>query len=134
MPMGNRFGQIGSGSGKKKLFANEIDFAGSDSLLTDSQFEAGTLQMLPVLMGSVVPVYKISGATQPLVLGRLVLADIYLGNITAWDDERILQDNPNLKAALNGKLIKALWRTDSSGTTEILTRALSSFSKDWNAK
>lgn len=133
---------IGSGGGKKGIIDNTLDFAGSDSLLKDEEYSAGVdLQMYPMLAGAVVNVYNIkwakeipSGTTLPaLVLDRQTLVDIYNAKITKWNDATIVALNPDLKDYLPGDSITVAHRSDSSGTTEIFTKTLASFSPDWTA-
>ncbi len=133
---------IGSGGGKKAIIDGTVDFAGSDSLLKDEEYTAGKdLQMYPVLAGAVVPIYNIqwakdfaSGAKIPVVvLDRQTLVDIYNAKVTKWDDPKILATNPDLKDYLPEAAITAVHRSDGSGTTEIFTKSLASFSPDWTA-
>uniref|UniRef100_A0A7S3GGX5 Uncharacterized protein n=1 Tax=Palpitomonas bilix TaxID=652834 RepID=A0A7S3GGX5_9EUKA len=131
----------GSGSGKSAIQQDppEVDFAGSDSLLKDSEYDAyPDLQMFPTLAGAVVPIYNIpeiaqSGISEPLVLDRTVLADIFLGSITKWNDARIVADNPHLSGILPDQNISVIVRLDKSGTTEIFTSGLDAFSSDFNS-
>jgi phosphate transport system substrate-binding protein len=123
---------IGSGGGKKSIIDNTVDFAGSDSVLTADEYTSGKdLQMYPMLAGAVVPIYNVSGVSQPLVFSGAVLAGIYDGTITNWNDPAIAALNPGV--ALPDAPITAVHRSDGSGTTEIFTNALSSFSADWKA-
>lgn len=133
---------IGSGGGKKGIIDNTIDFAGSDSLLKDEEYTAGKdLQMYPMLAGAVVPVYNLTWAKEfaadakvpALVLDRQTLVDIYNAKITKWNDPAIVALNPGLDGYLPDATITAVHRSDGSGTTEIFTKALSSFSADWTA-
>ncbi|MGA2491021.1 MAG: phosphate ABC transporter substrate-binding protein PstS [Anaerolineales bacterium] len=138
---------VGSGAGKTAIINNTVDFAGSDSLLSDQNYIDGKdLQMYPMVAGAVVPVYNIAfkpvptpaaGATAitlpKLILGRQTLVDIYNGKVTLWNDPEILALNPGLKDYLPAAAITTVHRSDASGTTEIFTRALSSFSPDWKA-
>jgi phosphate transport system substrate-binding protein len=133
---------IGSGGGKKGIIDNTIDFAGSDSLLKDEEYTAGVdLQMYPMLAGAVVPVYNVTwakafpeGTTAPtLVLDRQTLVSIYNGTIKMWNDPAIVALNPGLDGYLPAESITAVHRSDGSGTTEIFTKALTSFSPDWTA-
>jgi phosphate transport system substrate-binding protein len=133
---------VGSGAGKTAIINNTVDFAGSDSLLSDQNYTDGKdLQMYPMVAGAVVPVYNItwakdipSGTTLPaLVLGRQTLVDIYNGKITTWNDPAIVALNPGLADYLPAAKITTIHRSDSSGTTEIFTKALTSFSTDWTA-
>jgi phosphate transport system substrate-binding protein len=124
---------IGSGGGKKAIVDNTVDFAGSDSVLKDEEYQAGKdLQMYPVLAGAVVPIYNIEGITETLTLDRATLAGIYIGRINKWNDPAIVALNPGLANKLPNKAITAVHRSDGSGTTEIFTNALSAFDENWN--
>ena len=126
---------IGSGGGKSAILDGTVDFAGTDSLLTDAQYQqGGDLQMIPVLAGAVVPIYNIQGIganDPPLVLDGSTLAGIYAATITKWNDPAITALNPDLASKLPDASITAVHRSDGSGTTEIVTDALSSFSQSW---
>lgn len=133
---------IGSGGGKKAIVDGTVDFAGSDSLLKDEEYQAGKdLQMYPMLAGSVVVIYNIkwaqdfpSGSKIPvLVLDRQTLVDICSAKIMRWNDPAILALNPELRGYLPDATITVVHRSDGSGTTEIFTKALSAFSADWKA-
>ena len=144
---------IGSGGGKKGIIDGTIDFAGSDSLLKDpDEYTAGKdLQMYPMLAGAVAVIYNVKftapktepvGAGTPtpaapkyatLILDRQTLVDIYNGKLKTWNDPAILALNPDLKDALPAAPITVVHRSDGSGTTEIFTKALTAFSKDWAA-
>ena len=129
---------VGSGGGKKAIVDGTVDFAGSDSLVTDAEYTAGKdLQMYPVVAGPVVLIYNIEGlvAGDPvLVLDRATLVEIYNGTIKTWNDPAIVKLNPGLDKKLPAKGITAAHRSDGSGTTEIFTNALASFSDDWKTK
>ncbi|MGD0807555.1 MAG: substrate-binding domain-containing protein, partial [Anaerolineales bacterium] len=97
---------IGSGGGKKAIIDGTVDFAGSDSLVTDAEYASGKdLQMYPMVAGAVVPVYNIkwakdfpTGTTVPvLVLDRQTLVDIYNAKVTKWNDPEIVATNLGLK-------------------------------------
>lgn len=121
---------IGSGGGKKAIIDNTVDFAGSDSLLTDAEYTSGKdLQMYPMVAGAVVPIYNMEGVTQTLTLDRNTLVGIYDATITKWNDPAIVALNPGIN--LPDKSITAVHRSDGSGTTEMFTNALSSFSPTW---
>ncbi len=138
---------IGSGGGKKGIIDGTIDFAGSDSFLKDEEYTAGKdLQMYPMLAGAVVPIYNISfvtakvgdktptpAAPAALILDRQTLVDIYNAKITNWNDAKIAALNPDLAGRLPDAKITVVHRSDGSGTTEIFTKALTSFSPDWTA-
>ncbi len=128
---------IGSGGGKKAIIDGTVDFAGSDSLVSDDEYtQGGDLQMYPAVAGAVVVIYNISGleATDPaLILARQTLVDIYNAKITTWNDPAIAALNPDLKDKLPNEPITVVHRSDGSGTTEIFTKGLTSFSPDWTA-
>ncbi len=138
---------VGSGAGKTAILAGTVDFAGSDSLLNDQQYTDGKdLQMYPMVAGAVVPVYNIAFKPVPtpaagqtaivlpkLILDRQILVDIYNGKVTKWNDPKIVALNPALVDYLPDAAITTVHRSDGSGTTEIFTKALTSFSPDWTA-
>jgi phosphate transport system substrate-binding protein len=128
---------VGSGAGKKAIIDGTVDFAGSDSLVTDAEYTSGKdLQMYPALAGAVVVIYNVSGlaATDPkIILDGKTLVGIYNATIKTWNDPAILALNPGLKDKLLAKPITVVHRSDGSGTTEIFTKALTSFSPDWKA-
>lgn len=123
---------IGSGGGKKAIIDNTVDFAGSDSVLADADYQAGgDLQMYPMIAGAVVPIYNVEGITKTVTLSRDVLAGIYSAKITKWNDPAISALNPGMN--FPDKSITAVHRSDGSGTTEMFTNALAAFSADWKA-
>lgn len=138
---------IGSGGGKKAIVDGTVDFAGSDSLLADADYTAGKdLQMYPMVASAVVVVYNIAFKPMPtpvapatatplpkLILDRQTLVDIYNAKIKNWNDPAIVALNPDLKDYLPDAQITVAHRSDGSGTTEIFTKSLTSFSKDWTA-
>jgi phosphate transport system substrate-binding protein len=133
---------VGSGAGKTAILDNTVDFAGSDSLLNADQYTQGVdLQMYPMLAGAVVNIYNITwaqaipqGTTLPaLILDRQTLVDIYNAKVTKWNDPEIVALNPGLVGYLPDASITVVHRSDGSGTTEIFTKALTSFSPDWTA-
>lgn len=127
----------GSGAGKKAIIDRTVDFAGSDSLLKDSEYTSGgDLQMYPMLAGAVVPVFNLTDdkgkVISNLTLNRQTLTGIFLGKITNWNDAVLVTLNP--KITLPNKPITTAHRSDGSGTTELFTKALSSFSNEWKTK
>ena len=87
---------------------------------------------IPTVLGAVVPVYNIPGVNKELNFSGDVIADIYLGKITKWNDPRIAKDNPGVNLPDNA--ILPVYRSDGSGTTYIFTDYLSKVSSDWNSK
>src|SRR5450759_3726976 len=128
---------IGSGGGKKAIIDGTVDFAGSESLVSDAEYTSGKdLQMYPALAGAVVVIYNVTGlaATDPaIILDGKTLVGIYNATVKNWNDPAILALNPALKDKLPAKPITVVHRADGSGTTEIFTKALASFSPDWKA-
>ncbi len=129
---------IGSGGGKKAIVDGTVDFAGSDSLVTDAEYASGKdLQMYPILAGAVVPIYNITlgkdAPAKPLILNGVILVGIYNGTVTLWNDPAIVALNPDLATFLPAEKITAVHRSDGSGTTELFTKALTSFSSTWTA-
>jgi phosphate transport system substrate-binding protein len=121
---------IGSGGGIRQVTAGTVDFGASDVTLTDEQLAASKvkIQAIPTVLGAVVPIFNLEGVSD-LHIAPSVLADIYLGKITKWDDPRLAKDNPGVK--LPSVDIFVVHRSDGSGTTFIFTDYLSKVSKDW---
>ncbi|WP_370569134.1 phosphate ABC transporter substrate-binding protein PstS [Limnobacter humi] len=121
---------IGSGGGIKQIDAKTVDFGASDMPLKPADLEAKGLQQFPTVIGGVVPVVNLAGiAPGQMKLNGEVLANIYLGKITKWDDPAIVALNPGVK--LPDQAIGVIRRADGSGTTFIFTNYLSKVSKDW---
>jgi phosphate transport system substrate-binding protein len=121
---------IGSGGGIRQVTSGIVDFGASDGPMTDEQLSASKvkIQHIPTVLGAVVPIFNLEGVND-LKIGPDVLADIYLGKITKWDDARIAKDNPGVK--LPSLDVFVVHRSDGSGTTYIFTDYLSKVSKDW---
>src|SRR3984885_1213220 len=122
---------IGSGGGIRQVTAGTIDFGASDTTMTDEQLAASKvkIQAIPTVLGAVVPIFNLEGVND-LRIGPDVMADIYLGKISKWDDVRIAKDNPGVK--LPSQDIFVVHRSDGSGTTFIFTDYLSKVSSEWN--
>ena len=110
-----------------------VDFATTYSVLGAVDYKAfPDLQMLPALAGAVVPIYNIAELQgYSLILSRNSIALIFLGAIRYWNDPRILNDNTGYTKLILSTLaqpIRVVVRTDSAGTSEILTNGLASFS------
>eukprot|EP01059_Diplonema_ambulator_P025473 TRINITY_DN4252_c3_g2_i1.p1 TRINITY_DN4252_c3_g2~~TRINITY_DN4252_c3_g2_i1.p1 ORF type:complete len:1121 (+),score=277.10 TRINITY_DN4252_c3_g2_i1:293-3655(+) len=119
----------GSGVGKQALMAGEVDFAATDSLFSDENFaQYPGLEIVPDIVAPIAVVVNIPGIGA-INLKREVVSKIFMGEITLWDDYRIVATNPLV--ALPAEAIKVVVRTDSSGTTEIMTRGLQSFGFGW---
>jgi len=130
---GLNYQSIGSGGGIKQIQAQTVTFGASDMPLPPKDLEKSGLVQFPTVMGGVVPVVNLDGvAPGTLVLDGPTLANIYLGNITSWDDPAIKKLNPDLK--LPTQAIAIVHRSDGSGTTFIFTNYLSKVSADWQSK
>jgi len=124
---------IGSGSGVAQITAKSVDFGASDSPLSGAALEKNGLLQFPTLLGGVVPIVNLPN-TKPgdVKLSGPVLADIYLGKILTWDDRAITQLNPGV--SLPNLAIAVVRRSDSSGSTLLLTDYLSKVSPEWKAR
>ena len=121
---------VGSGAGIKQIEAKTVTFGASDMPLTDDKLAASGLFQFPTAIGGVVPVVNVKGIEAgQLKLSGPVLADIFLGKITKWDDTAIRALNPTL--ALPDQAITVVRRADGSGTTFIWTNYLSKVSKEF---
>jgi phosphate transport system substrate-binding protein len=122
---------IGSGGGIRQVIAGTVDFGASDVGMTDAQMKESKvpIQLIPTVMGSVVPAYNIPGVKEELKFTPEVLANIFLGKITTWNDPAIQKINPDVK--LPGQTINVVHRSDGSGTTGVFTDYLSKVSPDW---
>jgi phosphate transport system substrate-binding protein len=125
---------IGSGGGIKQITEQTVDFGASDGPLSDEQLKAapGHLFHFPTVMGAVVLTYNVPGLKTGLKLTPQVIADIYLGKITKWNDPALASLNPGVK--LPAKDMVVAHRADGSGTTYIFTRFLSEVSPEWKEK
>lgn len=122
---------IGSGGGIRQVLAGTLDFGASDGPMSDDQLAQARFKILhiPTVLGAVVPAYNIPGVNAELKFSPDVLADIFLGKITTWNDARITKENPGVN--LPGTQIVIVHRSDGSGTTYIFTDYLSKISKEW---
>ena len=122
---------IGSGGGIRQVLAGTLDFGASDGPMTDEQLSQAKTRILhiPTVLGAVVPAYNIPGVNAELKFAPDVLADIFLGKITSWNDPRIAKDNPGVK--FPGDPIVVVHRSDGSGTNYIFTDYLSKVSPEW---
>lgn len=124
---------VGSGAGIKQIEAKTVDFGASDMPLSDEDLAKNGLVQWPTAVGGIVPVVKIAGiSADQLQLSGDVLAKIYMGNITKWNDPEIVKLNPSLK--LPDARIAVVHRADSSGTSFGFTNYLSKVNKEWADK
>jgi phosphate transport system substrate-binding protein len=124
---------IGSGGGIKALTDKTVDFGASDAPLNDEQTTKIAVPVLhiPQASGAVVLTYNLPGVTTNLKLTPDVIADIFLGKITKWDDARIKGLNKGI--TIPALPILVAHRSDGSGTTAIFTNYLNKVSTDWQA-
>lgn len=122
---------IGSGGGIQQLKNGTVDFGASDAPLSngDMQTMPGPVVHIPTVAGAVVLSYKLPGVGTGLKLSGDVIAGIFLGQITRWNDPRIAGLNPG--ARLPARAIAVAHRSDGSGTTNIFTNYLKSASPAW---
>lgn len=124
---------IGSGGGIKAITEKTVQFAGSDAPLNKKELEAlggnEKVVQIPTCAGAVVPAYNIPGVHADLKFTGEVLADIFSGKISMWNDKAIADLNPGVK--LPGTAITPAWRTDGSGTTYVWTNYLATQSEEY---
>lgn len=124
---------VGSGAGLRQIRGKTVDFGASDMPLTDEELAKDGLMQFPTVIGGVVPIVNIPGIqTRQLRLTGPVLADIYLGKVTKWNDPAIAAVNKDLK--LPDAQIAVVRRADGSGTTFIFTNYLSKVSPEWKSR
>lgn len=121
---------IGSGGGIRQVTSGLVDFGASDMPMTDQMLAESKVKLMhiPTVLGAVVPIFNVPGVND-LRFSPDVLADIYLGKLTMWDDPRIAKDNPGVH--LPNQRITVVHRSDGSGTSFIFTDYLSKVSKEW---
>jgi len=121
---------VGSGAGVERFTQGLVNFGASDVAMKDDEIakvERG-VYMLPMTAGSIVLAYNLDGV-ENLQLPRDVYVDIFLGNITNWNDPRIAEANPGVE--LPDQPITVVHRSDGSGTTGVFTMHLSAISDEW---
>jgi phosphate transport system substrate-binding protein len=124
---------IGSGAGILQIKAGTVDFGASDKPLPPAELAQAGLLQFPLVFGGVVPIFNITGLRPgQLRFSGPVLADIYLGKITRWNDPRIARLNPRVR--LPATSIKVVYRSDGSGTTFNWAHYLSAVSPEWRQR
>jgi phosphate transport system substrate-binding protein len=125
---------IGSGGGIAQLKAGTVDFGASDMPLKDDMVKQMPMPILqlPTVLGSIVPAYNIPGVSAELKFTPQIIAGIYLGEITSWNDKAIAAANPGAK--LPATPIVVVHRSDGSGTTFVFTDYLSKVSSEWKSR
>jgi phosphate transport system substrate-binding protein len=122
---------IGSGAGIQQIKAGTVDFGASDAALSNERLKELPRPVLhfPTVAGAVVLACNLPGFVGPLKLTPEVIAGIFMGRITTWNDRRVAAVNPGV--ALPSAPILAVHRSDGSGTTNIFTMYLSAVSGEW---
>jgi len=125
---------IGSGGGIKQIQAQTVDFGASDTPMKDDDLKGapGAILHIPTVLGAVVITYNLPALGQPLNFSPDVIADIFLGKITKWNDPRITADNKGTN--LPTTEITVVHRSDGSGTSAVFTDYLSKVSSEWKEK
>jgi phosphate transport system substrate-binding protein len=123
---------VGSGAGINQINNRTVDFGASDMPVAADQLAAHKLLQFPTVIGGVVIIVNIPGvAPDQMKLTGELLADIYLGKITKWNDPKLVEMNRDLK--LPNLAIAPVYRADGSGTTFVFTDYLSMVSPDWKS-
>src|SRR5690242_2890153 len=125
---------VGSGAGINQLKQQTVDFGASDAPMKDADLKAapGAILHIPTVLGAVAITYNLSGISQPLKFSPEVIADIFLGKITKWNDPKIAADNAGV--TLPAQNITVVHRSDGSGTSAVFTDYLSKVSAEWKEK
>lgn len=125
---------IGSGGGIRQLSEGTVDFGATDGPMTDDELAKATrgrILHVPTVLGAVVLTYNLPDVKDTLTFTGELLADIFLGRVTRWDDARIAALNPGV--TLPDRDILVVHRSDGSGTTYVFTDYLASVSSAWQA-
>ena len=126
---------IGSGGGIRQFIEQTVMFGVTERYLTDEHLAevkettGGTAFNIPLTLGDAVPIYNLPGVGSGIVFDGPLLADLFLGKVTRWDDERIAELNPAVE--LPALPVHIVHRSDGSGTTFIWTSFLSKVSARW---
>ena len=124
---------IGSGGGIKQVTSRTVDFGATDGPMSDEQMKGAPAELvhIPTVLGAVVATYNLPGNPR-LQFSSNVLADIFLGKITKWNDARLTALNPGV--TLPNQPIAVVHRSDGSGTTYIWVDYLATVSPEWQQK
>jgi len=128
---------IGSGGGIKQTIEGTVDFGATDGPMSNDQLkevkdkQGSSVLHIPTVMGAVVVTYNVPGVGERLRITPDILARIFLGQITKWNDEKIVAANPG--KSIPDQAIVVVHRSDGSGTTNIFTDYLSKVSRTWEA-
>ncbi|MGV8998130.1 MAG: phosphate ABC transporter substrate-binding protein PstS [Parvibaculaceae bacterium] len=128
--IGMNYQSIGSGGGIKQIKAKTVDFGATDAPLSGADLDKAGLAQFPTVMGAIVPVVNLAGVKpgEMKITGK-VLAEIYLGKITKWNDPQIASLNKGVK--LPDQAIAVVHRSDGSGTTYNFTYYLNAVDTGW---
>jgi phosphate transport system substrate-binding protein len=122
---------IGSGGGIKQIIERTVDFGASDAEMTPQETAKAPAKLyhIPMTLGAVVLTYEVPGVGTGLKLSQDVLANIFLGKITNWNDPKIAALNPGVKFPATP--ITVAYRSDASGTTNVFTEYMAKISPEW---
>jgi phosphate transport system substrate-binding protein len=126
---------IGSGGGIRQLSEQTVDFGATDAPMSDAELgraKGGSILHIPTALGAVVVIYNLPSVPAGLKLTGEVLAAIYQGQITKWNDPRIASLNAGLSLPATDILV--VHRSDGSGTTYVFSDYLASVSPTWATK
>lgn len=124
---------VGSGAGQAQIRNRTVDFGASDAPMSSDLLKQNTLLQFPAVVGSLVAIVNLPGiADEQLKLTGDILANIYLGSITKWNDPKIVEINKDLP--LPDMAIAPIYRADGSGTTFVWVSYLSDVSSEWKTK
>lgn len=130
--VGLNYQSIGSSGGVRQINAKTVTFGASDAPVSGAELDQRGQVQFPAVLGGVVPVVNIDGVKAgEMRLTGVMLAEIFMGKITKWNDPKIVALNPALK--LPNQNITVVHRADGSGTTFIFTDYLNEVSQDWRA-
>lgn len=125
---------IGSGGGVRQFQEMTVDFGATDAPMTDEEIakaKGGPILHFPTVLGADVVSYNLPALTQPLRLTGEAIADLFLGKITKWNDQRLAALNPGV--TLPNTDVIVVHRSDGSGTTFVFTDYLTAVSPAWSA-
>jgi len=125
---------IGSGGGIRQVLSQTVFFGATDGPMTDEQLKSAPMPIrhFPTVLGAVVPIYNLPGVDTELRFSGPLLADIYMGKVTKWNDPAIARLNPGVKFPSTD--IAVVHRSEGSGTTYIWVDFLSKTSSEFKDK
>lgn len=126
---------IGSGGGIRQLLQQTVDFGASDAPMNDAEMKQAPWPIIhiPTVLGAVALVYNVEGFDNELKLSPSLVAEIFMGKVTKWNDPAIKKLNMDITAKLPDKDILVVHRADGSGTTAIFTDFLATTNKAWES-